>query len=74
MKMGRSAESDAQLAVRATLAGAAVVRDLYGTSLRRIDTSAGDLATAADLAATAADLAAEKTILDVLRRRAPMTP
>ncbi len=57
-------ESDAQLAVRAVRAGAAVVRDMYGTSPQRFDKGAGDFA-------TAADLAAEKAILDVLRTARP---
>lgn len=57
-------ESDAQLAVRAVRAGAAVVRDMYGTSPQRFDKGGGDFA-------TAADLAAEKAILDVLRTARP---
>ncbi|WP_406453139.1 inositol monophosphatase family protein [Streptomyces sp. NBC_00876] len=57
-------ESDAQLAVRAAEAGAAVVRDMYGTTLSRIAKSAGDFA-------TTADLAAEEAILDVLRTARP---
>ncbi|MEU1368887.1 inositol monophosphatase family protein [Streptomyces sp. NPDC005803] len=57
-------ENDAQLAVRAAQAGAAVVRDMYGTSLPRTEKSGGDFA-------TAADLAAEKAILDVLRTARP---
>ncbi|MCX4770832.1 MULTISPECIES: inositol monophosphatase family protein [unclassified Streptomyces] len=57
-------ESDAQLAVRAAQAGAAVVRDMYGTSPERFEKSGGDFA-------TAADLAAERAILDVLRTARP---
>ncbi|MFF3172546.1 inositol monophosphatase family protein [Streptomyces sp. NPDC057900] len=57
-------ESDAQLAVRAVRAGAAVVREMYGTSPQRFDKGGGDFA-------TAADLAAEKAILDVLRTARP---
>ncbi|MFF3917520.1 inositol monophosphatase family protein [Streptomyces sp. NPDC001852] len=57
-------DSDAQLAVRAAQAGAAVVRDLYGSRLERHDKSAGDFA-------TEADLAAERAILDVLRAARP---
>ncbi|MFJ4857353.1 inositol monophosphatase family protein [Streptomyces sp. NPDC088730] len=57
-------ESDAQLAVRAVRAGAAVVRDMYGTSPQRFEKDGGDFA-------TAADLAAEKAILDVLRTARP---
>ncbi|MGW0212318.1 inositol monophosphatase family protein [Streptomyces sp. NPDC003233] len=52
-------DSDARLAVAAAQAGAAVVRDLYGSRLERHDKSAGDFA-------TEADLAAERAILDVL--------
>ncbi|WP_326737812.1 inositol monophosphatase family protein [Streptomyces sp. NBC_01022] len=59
-----STASDAQLAVGAAQAGAAVVRDMYGTSLSRVEKSGGDFA-------TAADLAAEKAILDVLRTARP---
>ncbi|MBO0918658.1 inositol monophosphatase family protein [Streptomyces laculatispora] len=57
-------ESDAQLAVRAAQAGAAVVRGMYGTSPERFEKSGGDFA-------TAADLAAERAILDVLRTARP---
>ncbi|WP_406094117.1 inositol monophosphatase family protein [Streptomyces sp. NBC_01013] len=57
-------ESDAQLALGAAQAGAAVVRDMYGASLARFEKSAGDFA-------TSADLAAEKAILDVLRTARP---
>ncbi|MFD7867099.1 inositol monophosphatase family protein [Streptomyces sp. NPDC059783] len=61
---GPGAESDAELAVRAALAGAVVVREMYGTALRRVDKSGGDFA-------TSADLAAERAILDVLRAARP---
>ncbi|MFF7355845.1 MULTISPECIES: inositol monophosphatase family protein [Streptomyces] len=57
-------ESDARLAVTAAQAGAAVVRELYGSRLARYDKSAGDFA-------TEADLAAERAILDVLRAARP---
>jgi myo-inositol-1(or 4)-monophosphatase len=57
-------ETDAHLAVRAAQAGAAVVRDLYGSRLARYDKSAGDFA-------TEADVAAERAILDVLRAARP---
>ncbi|MFI6964439.1 inositol monophosphatase family protein [Streptomyces sp. NPDC050255] len=56
--------SDAQLAVAAAQAGAAVVRGMYGTVLSRTEKSGGDFA-------TAADLAAEQAILDVLRAARP---
>ncbi|MCX5141894.1 inositol monophosphatase family protein [Streptomyces sp. NBC_00338] len=59
-----STESDAQLALRAAQAGAAVVRDMYGASLHRVEKTGGDFA-------TAADLAAEETVLDVLRKARP---
>src|SRR3954453_18691113 len=59
-----NSESDAQLAVTAAQAGAAVVRAMYGEGLARFEKSAGDFA-------TAADLAAEKTIIDVLRAARP---
>ncbi|WP_328895509.1 inositol monophosphatase family protein [Streptomyces sp. NBC_00236] len=56
--------SDAQLAVEAAQAGAAVVRGMYGAVLPRTEKSGGDFA-------TAADLAAEQAILDVLRTARP---
>jgi myo-inositol-1(or 4)-monophosphatase len=49
---------------RRAQAGAAVVRDRYGSRLARYDKSAGDFA-------TEADLAAERAILDVLRTARP---
>lgn len=62
--LSMNTESDAQLAVRAVRAGAAVVREMYGTSLQRFEKGGGDFA-------TAADVAAEKAILDVLRTARP---
>lgn len=56
--------SDAELAVAAAQAGAAVVRARYGTALARFEKSAGDFA-------TAADIEAEQAILDVLRAARP---
>jgi myo-inositol-1(or 4)-monophosphatase len=56
--------TDPQLAVTAALAGAAVVRDMYGTDLGRVDKGAGDFA-------TSADLAAESAVLAVLRAARP---
>ncbi|UXY39263.1 inositol monophosphatase family protein [Streptomyces albidocamelliae] len=57
-------DTDAQLAVAAALAGAAVVRDLYGKRLARHEKSAGDFA-------TTADLAAERAVVDLLRGARP---
>ncbi|MEU6745877.1 inositol monophosphatase family protein [Spirillospora sp. NPDC046719] len=57
-------DDDAQVAVRAALAGASVVREMYGTSLDRFGKPGGDFA-------TSADLAAEKAIMDVLRAARP---
>ncbi|MFI0975833.1 inositol monophosphatase family protein [Streptomyces sp. NPDC021093] len=57
-------ETDAQLALTAARSGAAVVRRMYGTSMARVEKSAGDFA-------TAADLAAERAVLDVLRTARP---
>ncbi|GLZ80304.1 phosphatase [Actinorhabdospora filicis] len=56
--------SDSDVALAAATAGAAVVRDMYGTRLDRVDKGGGDFA-------TAADLAAEQAILDVIRRERP---
>ncbi|RFU39929.1 inositol monophosphatase family protein [Actinomadura logoneensis] len=56
--------ADAELAVAAALAGATVVREMYGKPLERIDKGAGDFA-------TAADVAAEKAILDMIRAARP---
>lgn len=58
------AKTDAQLAVAAARAGAAVVRSLYGETLERYEKSAADFA-------TTADLEAEKAILGVLRTARP---
>ncbi|WP_433544067.1 inositol monophosphatase family protein (plasmid) [Streptomyces sp. CA-294286] len=60
----RHSDDDPQLAVRAAQSGAAVVRDMYGSSLARYAKGAGDFA-------TAADVAAEQAILDVLRAARP---
>ncbi|MFD9541474.1 inositol monophosphatase family protein [Streptomyces sp. NPDC060022] len=57
-------EDDAQLALAAAQAGAAVVRDMYGESLERFEKSDGDFA-------TGADLAAEEAILGILRTARP---
>ncbi len=57
-------QDDAELAIAAAQAGAAVVRRRYGAPLRRVDKSAGDFA-------TAADLEAEQAILGVLRQARP---
>ncbi|MYW10111.1 phosphatase [Streptomyces sp. SID2563] len=57
-------ESDAQVALRAASAGAAVVREMYGASLTRYEKGGGDFA-------TAADIAAEEAVLDVLRAARP---
>ncbi|MEU8193961.1 inositol monophosphatase family protein [Microbispora amethystogenes] len=56
--------TDGELALTAARAGAAVVRNMYGTSLTRFDKGGGDFA-------TAADVEAEKAILDVLRGARP---
>ncbi|MEU8246701.1 inositol monophosphatase family protein [Nonomuraea sp. NPDC048916] len=56
--------TDAELAVTAALAGAAVVRGMYGARLTRFEKSAGDFA-------TDADLEAERVILDVIRTARP---
>ncbi|MYW04040.1 inositol monophosphatase family protein [Streptomyces sp. SID3343] len=55
---------DAGVATAAALAGADVVRDLYGRRLARIDKGGGDFA-------TTADVEAEKTILGVIRAARP---
>ncbi|MGW5420916.1 inositol monophosphatase family protein [Streptomyces sp. NPDC003943] len=59
-----SRSDDAQVAVTAALAGARVVRGLYGGRLDRVDKGDGDFA-------TAADLEAERAILDVIRAARP---
>ncbi|MGC4949020.1 inositol monophosphatase family protein [Streptomyces sp. DT224] len=56
--------SDAQVALRAASAGAAVVRGMYGASLARYEKGGGDFA-------TAADIAAEEAVLGVLRAARP---
>jgi myo-inositol-1(or 4)-monophosphatase len=56
--------SDAELAIAATQAGAAVARAKYGTSLVRLEKSATDFA-------TDADLEVEAVIVDVLRSARP---
>lgn len=56
--------SDAEVAVAAARAGAAVVRDMHGRRLARIDKGAGDFA-------TTADVEAEKAILNVIRAARP---
>ncbi|MFD5818903.1 inositol monophosphatase family protein [Streptomyces sp. NPDC127038] len=55
---------DAEVAAAAALAGADVVRAMYGGRLTRIDKGGGDFA-------TAADVEAERTILGVLRSARP---
>ncbi|MET8586613.1 inositol monophosphatase family protein [Streptomyces collinus] len=57
-------EPDGRLAVRAALAGAAVVRAMFGEPAARFEKSGGDFA-------TAADLAAEEAIVGVLRAARP---
>lgn len=57
-------QPDADVAVAAAQAGAAVVRARFGTALKRIDKAAMDFG-------TDADLAAEQAILDVLRAARP---
>ncbi|MEU3937599.1 inositol monophosphatase family protein [Streptomyces sp. NPDC029044] len=62
--MTNSSASDAEVATSGARAGAAVVRDMYGRRLSRIDKGAGDFA-------TAADVEAEKAILAVIRAARP---
>lgn len=57
-------ETDAELAIRAAEAGAALVRSRYGDRLRRFAKSADDFA-------TEVDIAAERTIVDTLRDARP---
>jgi myo-inositol-1(or 4)-monophosphatase len=59
-----NARTDAELAVAAAQAGAAVVRAMYGRALARIGKSGGDFA-------TAADLEAETAIVGVIRAARP---
>jgi myo-inositol-1(or 4)-monophosphatase len=56
--------SDAEVAVTAAEAGAAIVRAMFGTSLDRIEKAPMDFA-------TAADIDAENAILEVLRTARP---
>lgn len=62
--MVTKAGTDAELAVAAAQAGAAVVRAMFGTALARFDKSGGDFA-------TAADLEAERAIVGVIRAARP---
>lgn len=55
---------DAEVAIAAAEAGAAVVRRWFGGALQHVDKGAGDFA-------TTADLEAEEAILSVLRRQRP---
>jgi myo-inositol-1(or 4)-monophosphatase len=57
-------ETDADVAVAAALAGAVVVRALFGSVLARFDKSGGDFA-------TTADLEAEKAVIGVIRAARP---
>jgi len=57
-------DDDVELAVAAARAGAAVVRERYGTALARHDKGGGDFA-------TSADLDAERAIVDLLRTARP---
>jgi myo-inositol-1(or 4)-monophosphatase len=59
-----NAGTDAEVAVAAALAGAGVVRAMFGSALARFDKSGGDFA-------TAADLEAEKAIIGVIRAARP---
>ena len=59
-----STQTDAEVAIQAAEAGAAVVRAKYGVPLARYDKSPTDFA-------TEADLEAERAILDVLRAARP---
>ena len=59
-----NAATDAELAVAAAQAGAAVVRAMFGTALERFHKSGGDFA-------TAADLEAERAIVEVIRAGRP---
>ena len=62
--MGEQNGSDVEVAIATAEAGAAVVRDKYGTSVGRHDKSATDFA-------TDADLEAEQVTLDLIRRARP---
>jgi len=52
--------TDVELAIAAAETGAAIVREMYGSSLARLDKSPGDFA-------TEADLESERAIMRVLR-------
>jgi myo-inositol-1(or 4)-monophosphatase len=56
--------TDADVAVAAALAGAAVVRAMFGSPLARFDKSGGDFA-------TTADLEAEKAVIGIIRAARP---
>src|SRR6202161_2440069 len=58
------AGTDAEVAVAAALAGAAVVRARFGSALARFDKSGGDFA-------TTADLEAEQAVAGVIRAARP---
>ncbi len=62
--MTANAGTDAEVAVAAALAGAAVVRAMFGSALARFDKSGGDFA-------TTADLAAEKAVTEVIGAARP---
>jgi len=59
-----NAGTDAEVAVAAARAGAAVLRAMFGSALARYDKSGGDFA-------TAADLEAEKAITEVIQAARP---
>ncbi|MGW2600764.1 inositol monophosphatase family protein [Streptomyces klenkii] len=59
-----ASSDDAEVAIAGARAGAAVVRNMYGRRLNRIDKGAGDFA-------TAADVEAERAILGVIRAARP---
>jgi len=59
-----NAGTDAEVAVAAVSAGAAVVRGMFGSALDRFRKSGGDFA-------TAADLEAERAIIEVIRAARP---
>jgi myo-inositol-1(or 4)-monophosphatase len=56
--------TDADVAVAAALAGAVVVRAMFGSPLARLDKSGGDFA-------TTADLEAEKAVIGIIRAARP---
>jgi myo-inositol-1(or 4)-monophosphatase len=59
-----NAGTDAEVAVAAARAGAAVLRAMFGSALARYDKSDGDFA-------TVADLEAEKAVTEVIRTARP---